>query len=114
MAWAWIDQSWVPRPWELKVKAELLTSDFAHARLLGVREGIEQKSKVWKKVIVNRTAEMKSWAKYLRARALVPKTFIFANNHYQGYAPDTVEHRSAEVAATRHETRPPFHGDQPQ
>jgi uncharacterized protein YecE (DUF72 family) len=102
VAWAWIDQSWVPRPWELKVKAELLTSDFAYVRLLGDRKGIEQqltagakgkeeKTPLWEKVIVDRTAEMKSWAKYLRARALIPKTFIFANNHYQGYAPETVE-----------------------
>jgi hypothetical protein len=28
---------------------------------------------------------------YHIAPALVPKTFIFANSHYQGYAPETAE-----------------------
>ena len=71
--------------------AELQTSDFAYAWLLGDRKGIEQKTKVWERVIIDRSPEMKSWAKCPRARAPMPKTFIFANNHYQGYAPATVK-----------------------
>lgn len=54
-------------------------------------KAIEKKAKTLEKEVVERTANLKAWTKHLRARALVRKTFIFANNHYQGYAPETVE-----------------------
>lgn len=56
-----IDQSWVPRPWELKESLDFVTSNFAYVRLLGNREGIEEMTKMWDKVIVNRIRDMRSW-----------------------------------------------------
>src|SRR5271155_4131734 len=55
VALALIDQSWVPRPWEMKNQFDMNTSDFTYIRWLGDRKQIEVKTKVWDKVIVDRT-----------------------------------------------------------
>jgi len=87
-----IDQSWVPRPWELKEQFDMITSDFTYIRWLGDRKGIELKTKVWDKTIVDRTAELEQWAKIVRkVHQRKIKVFAFANNHYAGYGPATVE-----------------------
>jgi uncharacterized protein YecE (DUF72 family) len=66
VALALIDQSWVPRPWEMKEKFDLVTADLTYVRWLGDRKGIEQETKTWDKTIVNRTADMKNWVEVLR------------------------------------------------
>src|SRR6266851_2192206 len=45
VALALIDQSWVPRPWEMKEKFDLITADFTYVRWLGDRKGIEEQTK---------------------------------------------------------------------
>jgi uncharacterized protein YecE (DUF72 family) len=87
-----IDQSWVPRPWELKEKFDLLTSDFTYVRWLGDRKGIEQQTKTWDKTIVDRQKDMANWVQLFRqfvGKNL--KIFAYANNHYAGHAPATVK-----------------------
>ena len=92
VALAMIDQSWVPRPWEMKEKFDLITSDFTYVRWLGDRKGIEQKTKTWDKIIVDRTPELEEWAKIVRTvHKRKIKIFAFANNHYAGFGPATVE-----------------------
>jgi uncharacterized protein YecE (DUF72 family) len=39
-----LDQSWMPRPWEMQDKFDLITSDFTYVRWLGDRKGIEERS----------------------------------------------------------------------
>ncbi len=92
VALALIDQSWVPRPWEMKETFDMITSDFTYIRWLGDRKGIEAKTKTWDKVIVNRTRELEEWAKIVRkVHERKIKVFAFANNHYAGYGPATIE-----------------------
>jgi uncharacterized protein YecE (DUF72 family) len=89
-----IDQSWVPRPWELKEKFDMVTADFSYVRWLGDRKGIEQQTKTWDKTIVNRRNDMKNWVDVLEtmvSNKKVLKLFAFANNHYGGHAPATVK-----------------------
>jgi uncharacterized protein YecE (DUF72 family) len=52
VALALIDQSWMPRPWELKENLDLITGDFTYVRWLGDRKGIEEQTKTWDRVIV--------------------------------------------------------------
>ena len=40
VALALIDQSWMPRPWEMKEKLDLITADFTYVRWLGDRKAI--------------------------------------------------------------------------
>jgi uncharacterized protein YecE (DUF72 family) len=91
---ALIDQSWVPRPWELKQKIDLATTDWTYVRWLGDRKGIEAETKTWDKVIVDRRSDLKNWVDVLKQMMntkKIVKMFAFANNHYQGHGPATVK-----------------------
>ncbi len=92
VALALLDQSWVPRPWEMKNKFELTTADFTYVRWLGDRKGIEEQWKSWDKIIVDRSTDMTNWVQLFRqfvSKKL--KTFAYANNHYAGHGPGTVK-----------------------
>jgi uncharacterized protein YecE (DUF72 family) len=92
VALALIDQSWMPRPWEMKEKFDLITADFAYVRWLGDRKGIEEQTKTWDKTIVDRRGDLKNWVELFREfvrRNL--KILAYANNHYAGHGPDTVK-----------------------
>ena len=92
VALALIDQSWMPRPWEMKEKFDLITSDFTYIRWLGDRKGIEEKTKTWNKVIVDREGDLFEWVGFLKKvhqrRIMI---LAFANNHYAGHGPATVD-----------------------
>jgi uncharacterized protein YecE (DUF72 family) len=92
VALALIDQSWMPRPWEMKEKFDLITADFTYVRWLGDRKGIEEQTKTWDKTIVDRRGELAHWAELFRQfAARNMKIFAYANNHYAGHGPGTVK-----------------------
>ena len=79
----------MPRPSQLSF--DYVTADFTFVRLLGDRKGIEQQTKVWDKVVVDRSRELRSWVDVCQriVRRGIP-TFVYINNHYSGHAPATV------------------------
>lgn len=86
------DQSWMPRPAELFEKYDPVTADFTYIRWLGDRKGIEKITKVWDKTIIDRTADLQEWVKYcqkIQKRGVT--IYAYANNHYAGHGPATVE-----------------------
>jgi uncharacterized protein YecE (DUF72 family) len=86
-----IDQGWMPRPWEMKNNLDLITADFTYVRWLGDRKGIEEKTKTWDKVIVDRQGDLFEWVgllKKVHERRI--QILAFANNHYAGHGPETV------------------------
>ena len=48
-----VDHVWMPRPRELFEKFDPIAADFTYIRWLGDRKGIEEKTKIWDKTIVN-------------------------------------------------------------
>jgi len=92
VALALIDQSWMPRPWEMKDKLDLITTDFTYVRWLGDRKAIEEQTTTWDKVIIDRQGELFEWVKLLKKvherRIMI---LAFANNHFAGHGPATVE-----------------------
>src|ERR1700692_2751647 len=92
VALALIDQGWMPRPWEMKDAPDLITADFTYVRWLGDRKGIEEKTKTWDKVIVDRQGDLSEWVSLLKKiqerRIMI---LAFANNHYAGFGPGTVD-----------------------
>ena len=92
VALALIDQAWMPRPAQWFEKFDPITADFTYVRWLGDRKGIEEQTKLWDKVIVDRSDDLAEWVKVLKT---VHKRRIqilaFANNHYAGHAPATLE-----------------------
>jgi uncharacterized protein YecE (DUF72 family) len=92
VALALIDQSWMPRPAQWFEKFDPITADFTYVRWLGDRKGIEAQTKTWDKVIVDRRAELAEWAEILgKVRKRKVQIFAYANNHYAGFGPATVE-----------------------
>jgi uncharacterized protein YecE (DUF72 family) len=86
------DQSWMPRPRELFEKFDPITANFTYVRWLGDRKGIELKTKTWDKTIIDRSGEMSEWVEILRkVHKRKIQIFAYANNHYAGHAPGTVE-----------------------
>jgi uncharacterized protein YecE (DUF72 family) len=94
VAMALIDQSWVPRPWEMKDKFDMITADFTYVRWLGDRKAIEAETKTWDKTIVDRKSDLENWVDVLKQMVntkKILKMFAFANNHYAGFGPGTVK-----------------------
>jgi uncharacterized protein YecE (DUF72 family) len=94
VALALTDTSFMPRPWEVEEKMDLITADFAYVRWLGNRKGIEAETKTWDKTIVDRRGDLKNWVEIFRSltkNSKVLKIFAFANNHYAGNGPGTVQ-----------------------
>ena len=94
VALALTDASFVPRPWEMQEKFDLVTADFAYVRWLGDRKGIEAETKTWDKTIIDRTSDLRNWVDVLKQMVntkKILKMFAFANNHYQGFGPGTVK-----------------------
>ena len=92
VALALIDQSWMPRPARWFDNIDPITADFTYVRWLGDRKDIEGQTKVWDKVILDRQAELSQWADVLAKvyKRKVP-IYAYANNHYAGHGPATVE-----------------------
>jgi len=84
------DRSFMPGPAELKF--DPITTDWTYIRWLGDRKGIEKQTTTWGKTIVDRTSELSSWVDYcyqIRKRGVL--VYAYANNHYAGHAPATIE-----------------------
>jgi uncharacterized protein YecE (DUF72 family) len=92
VALALIDQSWMPRPAQWFEKLDPITAEFTYVRWLGDRKGIEERTKVWNEVIVDRSHELSEWAEILgKVHKRKIQIYAYANNHYAGYGPATVE-----------------------
>jgi uncharacterized protein YecE (DUF72 family) len=94
VALALTDTSFMPRPWEMKEKFDLVTADFAYVRWLGDRKGIEKQTTTWDRTVIDRTSDLNNWVdvfKSLVSNTKVLKIFAFSNNHYAGHGPATVK-----------------------
>jgi len=92
VALALIDQSWMPRATAWFEKFDPITADFTYVRWLGDRKGIEQQTKVWDRIIVDRRGELSEWAEILgKVHKRKIQILAFANNHFAGFGPGTIE-----------------------
>ena len=94
VALALTDTSFMPRPWEMKERFDLVTTDFLYVRWLGDRHGIEKITQEWDKTVVDRKSDLKNWVDVLKELVFnkqIRKLFAFANNHYAGHGPGTVK-----------------------
>jgi uncharacterized protein YecE (DUF72 family) len=84
------DQSWMPMPWAYEF--DPITADWTYIRWLGDRKEIEQVTKRWDQIVVDRSVQLTSWVDFCYAIKRRGVTiFAYANNHYAGHAPATVE-----------------------
>ena len=87
-----IDQAWMPRPAQWFEKLDPITADFTYVRWLGDRKGIEEQTKTWDRVIVDRSTDLAEWVEVLKTvHKRKIQILAFANNHYAGFGPGTVK-----------------------
>src|SRR5229473_3050706 len=94
VALALVDHVWLPRPKQLFERFDPITTDFTYVRWLGDRKGIEEQTKTWDRVIVDRKGDLQNWVELLRRLVLdkrIRKIIAFMNNHYSGHAPAGVK-----------------------
>lgn len=86
-----VDLVYMPPPWELAQRHELVTGDFLYARLIGDRKAVDAATQAFDHVVIDQSEHLARWAELLQRLApQVRETFAFANNHYAGYAVDTI------------------------
>lgn len=69
----------------------IVTGDHVMIRLLGNRIEIEKKTKTFDRVVEPRDDRLGPWAELILALAdKGAPVFAYANNHYEGYAPETL------------------------
>jgi hypothetical protein len=93
VALALTDTSFMLSPWEMKEKFDLVTTDFVYVRWLGDRHGFEEITRVWDRTVVDRTQELRNWVEVFRTLVTnkkISELFAFANNHFSGNGPSTV------------------------
>lgn len=105
VAAALIEQSWMPGIDLVAGKHPALTADFAYVRLLGDRQGIEEITTTWDQVVIDRGEDLARVATTLREIAKTTAVYTFVNNHYAGYAPQTIRELRAELDADAPEAR---------
>ncbi|PIE24649.1 MAG: hypothetical protein CSA62_02120 [Planctomycetota bacterium] len=88
---ALIDHAWMPSPDQQRQNKDMLTSDFVYLRLLGDRYGIEKLSKTWDRELVDQSWRISSWADWVKELAQERTVFAFANNHFAGFAPASMQ-----------------------
>ena len=61
---------------------------------------MERKTNTLDKIVLDRSRSQQRWASLLKeVMNRVPKTYVFANNHYAGHGPATIRELAQQVLA---------------
>ena len=86
-----VELPYMPHPDRLAGRLDLLTADFAYARLIGDRAATEALTRTFDAPVLDQSENLHRWAAFLRpVIARARETFAFANNHYAGHGPATI------------------------
>jgi uncharacterized protein YecE (DUF72 family) len=91
-----VDLNYMPDPaeWPGLVGGDLnlCTARFLYCRLIGDRQRTEAVAERFDRTVLDLSDRIGRWAQLLaRLAPGVDEVYAFANNHYAGYAPDTIE-----------------------
>jgi uncharacterized protein YecE (DUF72 family) len=96
-----VDLVYMPHPAELAERFDLLTTDFTYARLIGDRKKIDALTDTLDHVVLDQSERLEEWAGLVRELLGRAKdVYVYANNHYAGFAPDTIRDLVARVRAS--------------
>ncbi len=100
VAFVLVDLVYMPHPADLAREHDLVTADFAYARLIGDRKAVEERTTTFDAIVLDQGERLERWADLLAS--IVPRTsetYAYANNHYAGHGPATIRdlaHRLAD------------------
>ena len=71
---------------------DLVTTDFLYCRLIGDRKAVEKRTETFDKIVLDQTESLEAWNALLRKMLeRVPDIYAYANNHFAGHAPATID-----------------------
>lgn len=97
--WAIADQAWVPAPLYMLDKLDVVTGPFAYVRLLGDRAEVDKLTKKLDHTVIDRSDQVHADALAIRRLSERVPVLAFVNNHFAGYAPDTIQALLSELGA---------------
>lgn len=92
-----VDLPYMPSPksWAKAVggsPADLVTTDFTYLRLIGDRKKTEEAASAFDRTVLDLSERLVDWAELLTVlREQVNEVYGFANNHFAGYGPGTID-----------------------
>ena len=90
-AFVLVELAYLPHPADLAAKLPLVTTDFTYARLIGDRKAVDERTKTFEKLVLDKSDSLERWAGLLRQLLEeVPCAYVFANNHFAGHGPATI------------------------
>ncbi len=89
-AWVTADQAWTPAPLSLAKKMDVVTGPFAYLRLLGDRKEVDDLTSTLDHTVIDRTEQIRLDAQAMRLLSQRVPVLAFVNNHFAGYAHDTI------------------------
>jgi uncharacterized protein YecE (DUF72 family) len=104
VTWVLADQAWMPMPEEILRKLDAITGPFGYLRLLGDRKAVDDLTPTLNKTVIDRREQIQSDARAAKLLSIKVPVVVFVNNHFAGYAHDTVR----ELVDALEETVTPF------
>jgi uncharacterized protein YecE (DUF72 family) len=87
-----VDLAYMPHPEEVAESLDIVTTDFTYGRLIGDRKAIEAVTKTFDRIVVDMAERLERWVRMLRRLGpRIPVAYLYANNHYAGFGPTTIE-----------------------
>lgn len=88
----WADIPYMPYPWNCSEVVTRQTAPFLYVRLIGDRNATNALTDTFSDIVIDRTAELHAWANYVvRIASQYEEIFVFANNHFAGHGPATIQ-----------------------
>jgi len=100
------DLKYLPHPAEVLERLDVVTTDFSYVRLIGDRGRIDALTKVFDREVLDQTDRISRLAAALEDLGSdVKEVWAFANNHYAGHGPASIDRLAAQVTGAA-PTRP--------
>jgi uncharacterized protein YecE (DUF72 family) len=93
--WVLPDQAWMPSPLSVVKKLDAVTGPFAYVRLLGDRAEVEALTNALDHIVIDRQDNTHFDAQAIRLLGERVPVLAFVNNHFAGYAPETIKQLTA-------------------
>jgi uncharacterized protein YecE (DUF72 family) len=88
--WVLPDQAWMPSPLSVVKQLDAVTGPFSYVRLLGDREAVDALTPKLDHIVIDRAGQVADDAEAIRLLAKRVPVVAFVNNHFAGYAPETL------------------------
>jgi uncharacterized protein YecE (DUF72 family) len=96
-AWVLSDQAWMPSPLYIAQKFDAATGPFGYVRLLGDRNEVDRLTQTLDHIVVDRQDQIHADAEAIKLMAKRVPVLAFVNNHFAGYAPETIRQLTEEL-----------------